>query len=495
MTRSVVLNWVNLVLRMGVGFALLPFILRHVGASGYGYYLLLISIFGYGQVLDMGFNAVVIRYVARHAATGEVEILNRILGVVFGFYTFLSLLILTIVSYLALHPMSWMLPKDGGYDIRLLVFLAGTNTAIMFHQLGWTSVVRARERFDLSNYIQISGLVFRTTIIIVLLLRGYGIAVILAADLAEVVFNGAVHRMVARRMFPEIRPNYLGIGRNDIKVVTDYGVWVFFNSLAQQIRNRAHNIIIGAFLPAAAITHYGVAGRLQSYFFNLANNMTSVIRARLSFLEGGEDWTAINELYLRSLRLVGSLAVMLTAVLFLESYDFFTAWLGLTYQQSGLYMRILLPAIAVNMTMTSGVVLVYAIGRHRPLTFILLGEAATLLLSTIVLIQHLGLVGVAIGVAGSMLLFKGVILPAYAARTIRLPQRRWIHEGILPVLSILPVGIVFGLLLRTHWSGGALLTVVGRSLVSCVPYALAIWWFVLRGEDRDIVLRRLKRLG
>jgi len=494
MTRSVVLNWIKLGLRMGVGFALLPYILRHVGATGYGYYLLLISIFGYGLVLDMGFNAVVIRYVARHAATGDHNALNRILGVVFGFYTLLSITILGIVILLAVHPMRWMLPKDATPNFHYLILLAGMLTATMFHQLGWTSVVRARERFDLSNYIQIFGLVIRTFVIVYFLAHGYGIIVVFIADLAEVLVNGIIHRAIARVLFPEIQPDYFGVRKADIQIVTGYGVWVLFNSLAQQIRYRAHSIIIAAFLPAEAITHYGVAGRMQSYLVNITNNMTTVIRARLSFLEGANDWAAIRTLYLRALRLVSAIALTLTGVLFLESHDFFVGWLGAEYAQSGLLMRVLIPGITVDMIMTVCIVLVYATSRHRPLTFILLGEAASILLSSILLIQSHGLVGVAIGISASMLLFKGLILPVYAARTLELPHWTWIKEGLLPSFSVLPICLLLGILLRTQWSGGNLFVVLIRCAVLSIPFALLMWVRVLRNEDREIVISRIQRL-
>ena len=52
-------------------FLLTPYILRHIGQSGFGLWALVGSVVAYGGLLDLGIGAAVVKFLAHHRSTGN----------------------------------------------------------------------------------------------------------------------------------------------------------------------------------------------------------------------------------------------------------------------------------------------------------------------------------------------------------------------------------------------------------------------------------------
>jgi O-antigen/teichoic acid export membrane protein len=60
---NVSINWAATAVSMVVPFFLIPFVVRHLGAAGYGVWILAVSAASYLNLLDLGLRSAVIRFV------------------------------------------------------------------------------------------------------------------------------------------------------------------------------------------------------------------------------------------------------------------------------------------------------------------------------------------------------------------------------------------------------------------------------------------------
>jgi O-antigen/teichoic acid export membrane protein len=494
--RSVILNWVGLAFRMGASFVLLPYIVARIGENGYGSYLVLVAAFGYSEILDFGLSAAIVRYVARMAATGEHERLNRILGAIFRFYFLLAALIVAAATLAWLFPQPWMRPQGAEPRFPFYIFLFGLLSASTFFQVGWKWILRGRERYDLSNVIDLAGLVVRVATILGLLHAGAGVLAVVMADLLESLVCWVGHWLVTRRLFPEIRPQWRHTQDEGLGEVRRYSVWVFFNQISDQVRFRTDSLVIAWARNTSDIALFGVAARLQSYLLQATNLMSVPFRSRLSYLDGAGDWDGVRALYLRGVRLVSFTGFALAGALFLHADPFMRAWMGPSFASSARILRILLPALAVEMSQIVSVVALYATGRHAMLAWLTLGEALTKLGLSLVLVRPLGIEGVALATAIPMLLNKGLLLSSYACRSLGVGVGRWLREGLSGPLLTLAISMLLDLGIDRVWRPVALPAVMLQLVVDLIPFALLGWWLVLREEDRiraRAMLGRLRR--
>jgi O-antigen/teichoic acid export membrane protein len=69
--KGALLSYVTIILTNGVGLLLTPFMIRTLGDSEYGLYMLVGAIISYISVLDFGLTNTIVRYIARYRATQD----------------------------------------------------------------------------------------------------------------------------------------------------------------------------------------------------------------------------------------------------------------------------------------------------------------------------------------------------------------------------------------------------------------------------------------
>ena len=70
-------NYASLFVQIAVGFFLTPFIISHLGQTGYGIWVLVGSFVGYYGLLNLGVSSAIVRYIARYSAQKNTSSLNE----------------------------------------------------------------------------------------------------------------------------------------------------------------------------------------------------------------------------------------------------------------------------------------------------------------------------------------------------------------------------------------------------------------------------------
>src|SRR5882762_5714592 len=84
--RNVLTNWINYFLSGVISFFLSPFIVRHLGDTAYGVWVLLVSLTGYLGFLDLGIRGAVTRYVAKFHTEGNDKQASQTVSSAFGLF-------------------------------------------------------------------------------------------------------------------------------------------------------------------------------------------------------------------------------------------------------------------------------------------------------------------------------------------------------------------------------------------------------------------------
>src|SRR5262252_10531662 len=99
--RNVLMNWLAFGATILAGFLMSPFLVRHLGDSVYGVWILIGSLAGYLGVLDFGVTPSIIKYIAENRARGDREATNRVVTgglAVFSLVGIVSLLISGVIA-------------------------------------------------------------------------------------------------------------------------------------------------------------------------------------------------------------------------------------------------------------------------------------------------------------------------------------------------------------------------------------------------------------
>lgn len=185
----------------------------------------------------------------------------------------------------------------------------------------------------------------------------------------------------------------------------------------------------------------------------LAFQFVKVILPLAAQLDAEGDRAKLQSLYLAATRVVLAVFVPFAAVVIVLARPILVAWVGPAYGDAAILVVILTLASLLDICQWPGEQVLQGMGRHHPLAVMALADGVTNVALSIVLVQHLGVVGVALGTLAPMTVETlGLVMP-YVWRVIGVaPSQvltRAVAPVILPAIPAVVVLVVFSTILGT----------------------------------------------
>src|SRR5262245_46295138 len=448
---NVLMNWVAFGITILAGFLTSPFLVRHLGDSVYGVWILIGSLAGYLGVLDFGVTPSTVKYVAEYRARGDQESINRVVNgalVIFSVAGCISLGISLLVAVSFNRIFGSPLSAPGAAAV---VVMAGVNLAVTFPASVFVGVIRGYQRYDVDSAITSVAIVLRSVVIVWLILNGHGILA-----LATVTFVSDFIRLICLIRFaywlnPEIRIHRKYLDSGEFRRVFGFSLYAFLIVVSRQLLFFTDSIVIGLFLSTSMVTFYFIASRLVQYLRLMVTEMVGVLMPTTSDLGAREDHAGIARLLIVSTRYMLLIALPVAAVFLTLGRAFIALWMGSGYSASFVVLVILtIGMLAHFMEMPAHTVLL-GICKHRVVAFLTLIQGLANIMLSIVLVRRLGVIGVALGTMIPMVLLTGVALAVYFRTYLKLSLLDYLRRSCVSPLLIQAPFIICLLVIRRYW--------------------------------------------
>ena len=470
-------NYVAKLVTVAMGFLLTPFILHQLGPTGYGLWVLVGSVVGYGALLDLGMSNAIVKYVAEFRATDQPREASRIVATALWLYTGLALVAIALSAVLApWFPYVFHVPPAEHDTAVWVAFLGATGIALSLPCSTGSAVLRGLHRFDLQNVLVVANAVLAGVGWVVVLLLGGGLVGLVAVSIVVMLLLQLPTVGLIRRAAPDLTFGWRGASRNSVGTLFRFSSWVFAVNVAGRIQTKTDEIVIGAFLPVASVTPYALANKLSDVGLMLTDQFLKVLLPLASELHAGGDRKRLRQLYLTSTRLTLAICVPLCGTLSIFAAPILVGWVGPAYADDAYLVVILVVADAIAASQWPAGSVLQAMVRHRPVAISAVLSAIGNLVLSIVLLQSLGLAGVALGtLIPGALECLGFVLP-YTLRVMGVSAAEFAREVLAPTLApAIPMLAVAYLLLR-GLQPDSLLTVAPLVGVSLATYAVMYMW-------------------
>ncbi|MBD3333951.1 MAG: oligosaccharide flippase family protein [Candidatus Eisenbacteria bacterium] len=493
--RNVASNWSRLVVSIFVGLVMTPLFIRYLGKSTYGVWLLIHSVVGYYGLLDLGIRSAVVRYVSRDLARADLRAVNETLNTSLVLYSGIGLAALGVSGALAA-----VLPSIEGFAAArhphagTLILLVGAAIAVSFPGRLLEGVLSAAERFTVSNGIGIVFSLMRNGVFLAVLLLGGGLMDLAWVLLIETVVHKLVTAIVVLRQVPGLRISPGAAARHRVRQIFGYGIHTFLAQAGDRLRLYTDSIVIGAFLPAQAITLFNVGNRPLNYLSRITLGISRVLTPAFSRTEASNGETELRRLLVVGTRSTALLAALICLVLALSGERLIRLWVGEGFSESVTVLLILVPAYLLAASQTPVNSILYGTSRHQLLSRLTLAEGVVNLGLSLWWVQLWGIAGVALGTALPMIVVRFVLLPLYACRTVGLTYAGYLGRSLGPAVPALVVTAVAGWLLRSAVPGVDLLSVA--ALVGAIVGIYGLVALATLYVTRDALLpERWRRSG
>jgi O-antigen/teichoic acid export membrane protein len=478
MPVNVLANWAGFAVGFLVNFFLSPLIVHHLGASAYGVWALLGTLTAYLGLLDLGIRSAVTRYVARSQSRGDHEMATQVVSTALAVFAALAGLALVASAVLGLvAPSIFRIPAEYRATTQIVAVLAGASTAIALMNGAFGGVIVGLQRFDLSCGVDVATALVRAALVLGVIAMDGGLVGLAGAQLLASLAGALGTAWVGWRLYPglHLRPTW---SRLHLRLIASYGGYTFVGQFAASIVDRASVIILGLFLPMAAVAIFAIAAGLIDHARALVGGIRTTLAPQASALEGRGQREALRELALQGARYCTLLAVPLAATLALRGASFIGLWMGAAYgEPSGAVLAVLAIRLVFLGATGAGANVMLGASRERAVAGAHVVQAAVSVATMLLLVRPFGLSGVAWGTTGPAVAAALLLWPWLMRQTFGVGFRDYVDAAwARPVAAHLPF-IAMTWAVERWWPASSLPVFIVQ-VVALMPLALLGVWLV-----------------
>jgi O-antigen/teichoic acid export membrane protein len=455
---------------------LTPFYISRLGDQFYGYWSVLNSVIAYLATLDFGLGLASTKFTAETIASGDKLAKSRILSQILFLYLVIGIILIICGMVLSFHlPRFFGLPSSGWQVAALATFLMAVNLVFTLLSKYFAGICFGHQRQEVPNLIGVCSALLQGGFSYLFLSMGFGIV-----GLAASVIIAGLIGLILRAAYCGFEFHPLGLSfrllyQTSWSPLFRFGGGVFITAIGGQIILNTDNILIGRLLDLKMVTAYSVVflpimavskifQQISDVFFPvLTDNYTKSDYKRLHFYFTETSF----------LSMTGYTAVALGIACF--GQDLMALWVGQEQFAGNRTMWVLLMFFWFQTFMHCHALLLMSAGKVKPIVQLNITEAIANFGLSIVLINYIGILGVALGSLLSIILTNYCFLPVYSAKILKIHHFQLIVRFTLPVIAPAVPVLGVGFLLKSYVGLSGPFQVLGATVMVSATYLFLMW--------------------
>ncbi len=392
------------------------------------------------------------------------------------------------------------IPATYLWDARLMMALLVLGFAVTLALTPFNVGLYARQKFVLSNVINVGSELLRCTLLLGLLLGVSTRALwVVVASVAAQITTLVVNVLVSRRLVPSLRFRAAEVRWPLARPLLTFGSWNFVSNIANSIRNSSDLLILNRLAgPAASfnVTCFNLANLVLRQFENGMGYAVTPLQPPLTAMYVKGDKEGLRNAYLR----VGRFGLWLTFLVIIPvvvfRHEIVNLYVGPEYTDTAGVIVLLLASAPVWYGHVMLPLICVASAQMRPLAWRNLVIQCCNLALTLYLIAvlHLGMWGSALGTAIANVIGVPLLMYPLAFRMTGIRPGVWLRQTVVPaVVPALAAGgicVVLNRLVRPA-SWPSLLTCLA---VGALSYVGAVAVCGMQAQDRADAVRVFRRI-
>lgn len=497
LSRNISWNYLNAAITLLTYLLLTPLVVRELGTTGYGLWILANSLIFYLKFLDLGFYSALVKYSAEHAGTKNSAAVNSLLA------TSLSALLLAgVIAVLAsgavsalIVPNFFDIPAERVLDVQWAVIIFGGSFLVGFPGSALSALFEGYQRFDLLNVIDIASTLVSAVATVVVLLLGYEIIALALIYLVATLIDLVLGLLCLRRLDPSLKIRLGSIGGQVWKQIRGYSTWTSCNEILVDGSPEMEKLLVAIFLSVSLLTPYALICMVAAVIFLAIEPITDVLFPLSSAYDAGGDKGRLRKLLLRGTKLVMGITLPMAMAIATYGISFIESWIGDEVMD---VPSIVMPLVVINFAISAfimtGATVLLALAKVKEVFWLSVAEFALACLLIAMTAGEWELVGLAgsLLIANFLLTFFGFV--PLVSKLLDQPLVRYLGEALLrPLIALVPMGLTLLLLNRLLPESTILLLII-KSGFGGLSYLATFYLLSLSQQERQLVNTVAQRL-
>ncbi len=500
--HNTLFNLLALVSNALIGFVLIRFFLGCLGEARYGIWVLVGSLFRYRGMLSLGLNGAINRQIPVCLAKGDEQGVAKVISTALFFYSVLGIVLALLTALLHVKIGDWFAIEPEHIEAAgQLVLVVGLTFALASPLQLTTAVLSGLQRYDVINVATLVVLAVRTVLLVVLLLRGYGLLMMGVVFGASEIVMRLIQHLFIRRLLPGVSLSRRNIDRVLLKEMLFYGTNTFLYAMGGLIICKAGDLVAGIFLGTSAVSRFAVASAAVLLLNQLLQAFTAAIKPAVSELDARDDHAKVKEIAFLTQKY--SLLVLIPAGAFLivMGREFLTIWVGEKFSDPTIVgslatvLAILTAGHGLMLAQHSNFLVLTGRGEHGIFGALAAVTAVFCVAGSVFAVRVLGwgLEGIAWSSFVPMVLVSGLIVPIYFNRRMKITTRESLACVWWPALAGSLPGVALILAWKILCPPDSWIALLGVIAACAAVTCLCAWLFSIDSAERRRLLAVLGR--
>jgi len=479
-------KYVVLTLNIGIGAVLMPFTVRHLGQTAYGLWMLVASLTTYFQLLDLGYGNGVVRHLVDADRKGDIDEVNRVASTFACVYSAIAVVAVIAIAVMVVAVVP-RFPHLSAAQVRvaqLLLVILGVRVAIGFPLTVFGAVTNARQGFVWNNLVASAAVISNAIATYLVLEGGGGLVTLVATTTAINLLAYVGYAWTAYHVLPQLRLRLRYFSASHWREMTSFSLYLFVINLAWQISFNIDNVVIGAALGPALVAVYTVALRLAEYQRRLCDQFSGMLFPVVMAFGAAGDREALKRTLIEGNRVAVTLVAGASVCLIGFSGPLIRRWMGPGFDGSVAPFVVLALAGVIVISQAASSNVLIAVGAHRLVAWIWIGEAVANLSLSVWLVRTMGLVGVAVGTFIPLIVGHVVVMLTVACRKVGVSVASCLYETFRPAFIAASIATAACVVVRRAWPPASAPAVLIEAGAVAVVYLIALTSLGLDGSTR-----------
>lgn len=488
--KGAILSYVNIGLTNTIGLILTPFIVRSLGNSEYGLYILIGSIIGYISILDLGLNNTIIRYVAKYRAEKDKQKEENFLATTMIIYAAISVITVAIGILLYFNLDNFFedsLTSDEKLTAKKMFLILIFNLAITLPGGAFTAICNAYQKFVFPRVLLIIKYLSRAALIFTLLLYyPYALTLVWIDTVLNVTIIGISAFYVLKNL--KVKFKLHKWNRKLIQDIFSYSIWVFITAMVAKLQWNAGQITLGVFSNTTTVAIFGIGVVLGSYYAAFASAINTLLLPKATQMTVSQNNAhAYNSTMQKVGRINGFILFLVLSGFFLFGKQFINLWVGKTYIPAWEIAFLIMIAMTLPLLQWFGNSILEAKKKNRFRSLVSLFTMGIAIIIAIILAPKYQFQGVIYPLFVAMLI-NGFIMSWYYFKIFEFDFWDFIKKTILQplLLGSFPVVLIF-LFLKKYWQASNWLDLILQISTFVFVYILLTYFIVMNKDEKRMI--------
>lgn len=491
-------NLTRVFVSMLVGLVLPPLLVHRLQPAEYSAWVLILQCGSYINLLDLGLQTAIGKFVAEYDAAGDRVANGRVLS-----SAFVILCASATAGAIAILLVAWLVPQIFHQmpvaligEMRVGILAVGLSMAFALPFGAFLAAFTGLQRYGFPTLVALLSKGISSAALAAVVLMN-GTLVELALTLAAFNVITALVQYWGWRRYARDRVDFHWnqTHRETAWKLARFGSVLSIWAVGVLFVSGLDIVIVGHY-DYKNTGYYGIAASATNLMLVIIGAVFTPFIPAISSMQAGRTQKQLGDLTIKTARYCSLLIALFGTPLTFCAYPVLKLWVGADYaMHSAVLLQILVLGNAVRQFGYSYAIAVVATGKQHLATVATVTEAVVNVAVSIYLVQKIGAPGVAIGTLVGAFFSVGlhlVLSMRLTQSTIALSPWRYVLEGICrPMLSVVPV-----LLLIPMWKPLVMLPVGIPWMLAGTIACLSIAWFVgLTGDERSVFRHKLLQLS